>query len=135
MVRIMRMPNRTGVSLAKGISTPAVKNPSARVAVGVGDGIAPIAAEIARAELDARCGLAALVFGDIEELLDAFHGRGIEALLDDIVQTHLALDQAFENAVEHGVRRERVLVLLVGTKLSGGRLVDDALGHDAALRS
>src|SRR5258706_9444437 len=50
-----------------------------RVAEGVGDRIAPVAAEIARAELDAGCRLPALVFGNVQKLLDPLDRRRIVA--------------------------------------------------------
>src|SRR6187402_2000916 len=105
---------------------------SPRVAEGVGDRIAAVAAEIARAELDPGRGLPALVFGDIEQLFDALDRGRVVAFGYDLLEGHFLLDQAFENAVEHGIGRKRVLVLLVRTQLSGRRLLDHALGHDAA---
>ena len=43
----------------------------------VGDRIAPVAAEVLLGDLDARCRLPALVFGDVEQMLDARHRRAV----------------------------------------------------------
>src|SRR5258706_11129000 len=77
-----------------------------RIAERVGDGIAPVAAEIARADLHTGRRLPALVFADIEKLFDALHGRGVVALGAGILERHLVLDQAFEDAVENFIGRQ-----------------------------
>src|ERR1700761_6873560 len=61
------------------------------IAERIRDGIAAVAAEIARTDLHARRRLAALVFADIEQLFNALHRGGVEAAGDNILEGHLAL--------------------------------------------
>src|SRR4030095_4670993 len=81
---------------------------------GVGDRVAAVAAEGARRDLHAGGRLAALVFRGGEHAPDAVDCGAVVAAGDDVVARHLALDQAFEDAVELGIGRQRVLVGLVG---------------------
>src|SRR5262249_3054447 len=103
------------------------------VAEGVGDRVATVAAEIARADFHARRRLAALGFRHIEQLLDALDGRWVEALCAHRLECHLVLDETFEDPVEHVVRWQRILVLLVRAKLGARGLLDDPLWHYAPL--
>src|SRR5690606_16408086 len=66
---------------------------SAALAERVGDRVAPVAAEIAAGDLDAGCRLAALVFGDVEQVLDPLDSRPVVAALDDLGHRLLAFDQ------------------------------------------
>ncbi len=65
----------------------------AGVAEAVDDRIAPVAAEILRADLDPRRRLAALVLGEIEELFDPLHRLRVITLGNDVGDPHLLLDQ------------------------------------------
>jgi hypothetical protein len=48
-----------------------------------------------RADLGARRGLPAFVFGDVEQVFDAFDSAGVMAAGDDVLRpVFLALDQA-----------------------------------------
>jgi hypothetical protein len=51
------------------------------------------------------------------------------AACHDLIDRPLVLDQAFKDVVEHRVRRQRVLIGLVGFEFGRGRLGDDTLGH------
>src|SRR5690606_12107892 len=87
----------------------------------VDDRVAAVAAEIAGGDFHARGGLPALVFRDVEEVFDALHEIAFMPALDDLAHRHFLLDEAVENVVKRLVGRERILVLLVGTKLGGRR--------------
>ena len=91
------------------------------VAEAVDDRIAAVAAEILRADLDARRRLAALVFGEIEQALDPAHRLRVVARGDRSGNSHLLLDEAVQDVVEHGIGRQRVLVLLVLAQFGGRR--------------
>ena len=96
----------------------------------VGDRVAAVAAEIALADLDPGRRLAALVFGAQQLALDVGDQRfGLAGRGGGFGDRQLALDQRLEDPVEHRIRRQAVLVLLVGAKLGRGRLVDHPLGH------
>ena len=79
----------------------------------IGDRIAPVAAEIAPGDLDARRRLPPLVFGDIEHVLDALHQRFRMAALHDFGDRQFLFHQARQNIIQHVIGRQRVLVLLV----------------------
>lgn len=102
------------------------------VAEAVGDGITPVAAEILPGDLHARRRLAALVFSDVEQVFDPVNGCLLMSAGDDLLRAHLLLDQAFENVVEHGIGRQRILIRLVGAEFGRRRLVDDVLRNDFA---
>src|SRR3546814_15081330 len=104
---------------------------SGRSAEGVGDGVAAVAAEGAAGDLHAGAGLSALVFGQLQHAPHAVHQLAVVAALDDGVDALLALDEPLEDVVEHGIGRQRVLVLLVVLQLGGRRLGDDAFRADA----
>src|SRR5688572_18729886 len=109
----------------------------ARIAVAVGDRIAAAEAERLLGNLDARCRLPALVFGDVEHPLDLLDECKVETALrapDDLGYPQLFLDQPLEDLVEDRVRREGILVGLIGPQLRARRLVDDRLRNDWALR-
>src|SRR4030095_12772240 len=96
------------------------------------DRVAPILAESPRCDTDAHGGLAALVLADLDEpynlgdrLCGITHGH-------DFTRTPVMLDVRLEDAVEHIVRRQRILVGLGATALRPGRPRDDALRNDAA---
>src|SRR5450755_2046309 len=59
------------------------------IAECIRDGIAPVAAEVAWADLYARRRLAALIFADIEQMFNAPHRCGIEASRHDVLERHL----------------------------------------------
>src|SRR5664280_3182484 len=96
--------------------------PADAVAEAVDDRVAAVAAESLAANLDARGRLPALVFGDVEQTLDAFDHLRRVAAGDDLVQGRLLLDQAMQYAVEVGIGRQAVLVGLVVAQLGAGRL-------------
>src|SRR5690242_19890856 len=79
-------------------------SPSARIPERVGNGIAPVAAEIARGDLHPGRRLAAFIFRDIKKLFHPLHRQGIEALGHRVLETHLALDQTFQNAIQYLIR-------------------------------
>ncbi len=56
------------------------------------------------------------------------------ALLRQRLGVEVALDQALQDGVEHGIGRQRVGVLLVGAQLGRRRLVEDALRDRPAAR-
>ena len=91
----------------------------------VGDRIPAVSAKILAGDLDARRRLAALVFGDVEKMLDAVHGGHVMAAGDDLLDAQLMLDKAFEDVVERRIGRQRILVGLVGPEFGRRRLVDD----------
>src|SRR5690606_28636792 len=86
---------------------------SGAVAEPVGDRIAAVAAKVLLGDLHARSRLPALVLGNIQQMLDAMDQLAVMAARDDVVDRHLALDEAFEDLVQHLVGRQRILVLLV----------------------
>src|SRR6185503_3904419 len=92
----------------------------ALVAIAIGDGVFATDAESLLGELDTRRGLAALVLGEQHETLDALDQCAVEATLspvDDRGDRKLVLDQAGQHLVEDGIRRKRILVLLIGAQL------------------
>jgi hypothetical protein len=68
--------------------------------------------------------LPALVLARAEEKERAIDGRGIEALREERRSVVPLLDVELEDAIEHRVRRKRVLVLLIRAKLRGRGLLD-----------
>ena len=106
----------------------------ALIAEAVDDRIAAVAAEILAGHLHAGRGLAALVFGEVEQPLDLLDGLEIVPAGDDLGDAHLALDEAAQDVVEHVVGRQRILVLLVLAQLRGRRLREDVLRDDDAVR-
>src|SRR3954462_2537710 len=99
-----------------------------------GDRVAAILAEAARRDLHTGWRLAALVFGAVQQAPDAVDGVALETPCHDVVDAEIEFNQTFENAVEDLVRRQAVLVGLVGPELGARRLGDDALGNDHAGR-
>src|SRR5450432_3447176 len=112
---------------------PLFFSPALSATEAVDDGIAPLLADEPRRYLHARRGLATFVFGAFEQTPDAIDGCVIEALFRQLVGREIALDQPAQDRVEHGIRRQRVLVFLVGPQFGRRRLGDDALGNDHAL--
>src|SRR5688500_8915527 len=94
----------------------------------VRDRIAPIAAEAAARDLDARRRLPALVLGGVEQTLDAGDGLTREAPGHQAVHTLFALNETVQDRVELLVRRQRVLVGLVGPELRCRGFHDRRLG-------
>src|SRR6187551_2452891 len=78
------------------------------------DRIAPVAAEAARRDADAHRRLPSLVFAYLDELDDPTHVLRLEPQRDDLGGALVLLDVGFEDAVERVVRRQRVLVHLIG---------------------
>ena len=83
----------------------------------VGDRITPVAAECLLRDLDTRWRLSPLVFGDVEKVRDLPDMVGGETRIDEFRRRKIPLDKALQNGIEHLVRGERILVLLVGAKL------------------
>src|SRR6266496_243707 len=96
------------------------------------DRIAPILAETARRDPDADRGLPSLVFVDLDEAYHAAHVLRVVAHRDDFYRALVQLDVGFENAVERIVRRQRVLIDLVGPQLRGRSAGDDPFRYHAA---
>ena len=92
----------------------------------IGDRIAPVAAEIAAADLHPRRRLAALIFGNIQQMLHPLDRGGIIAPRHRILEAAFPLHQAFQDAVQNIIGRQGILVGLVGAQFGGGRLGDDA---------
>src|SRR5712671_3373118 len=78
----------------------------AAVAEAIDDRIAAVAAEIPQRHLDAGRRLPPLVFGEIEQAPDLEHDVAVEARGDDGGDRLLALDQPFQDLVEHVVGRQ-----------------------------
>src|SRR6185436_3390297 len=96
------------------------------------DRVAPILAESARRDADAHGGLAPLVLADLDKpynlgdrLCGITHGH-------DFTGTAVMFDIGLEDAVEHVIGRQRILVGLVGTQFRRRRPGDDALRNHAA---
>src|SRR5690606_5769675 len=99
----------------------------------VGDRIAPIPPERARRDARARRRLAALVFVDSDKphhLLDRGLGK---ARGNDLGGRLVAFHVAFHDAVEDIVRRQAVLVGLVGAQFGRRGPRDDAARYDFAV--
>src|SRR5439155_1739439 len=77
------------------------------------------------AELDPRRGLAALVLGAVDHRDRTLDYVAVEAVGRELLAGAVLLDVGLEHAVERGVRRQRVLVELVGAQLGARRAVDD----------
>src|SRR5262245_17231963 len=75
------------------------------VAETVDDRVAAVAAEILQRHLDAGRRLPALVLGEVEHAGDLHDGLAVEAFGDDRGDRLLALDQPFEDGVEHVIGR------------------------------
>ena len=84
----------------------------------MGDRVAPVAPEIAVADLDARRRLPPLVFGQMQQPLDARDQRRIDSLRGQLARGALMLHQPDQDPVEQVIVRQAVLVLLVGAQLS-----------------
>src|SRR5690606_15957401 len=94
----------------------------------VGDRITPVAAKPPAGDAHPDGGLAALVFVEVHQTdhpVDILPGK---AGGDDGLGTLILLDVEFEDAVEHLVGGQVVLILLVGGKFGGGRAGDHRLG-------
>ena len=84
-------------------------------------------------DLDAGRGLAAFVLVDVNQPDDPLDRRLVVAGGDDRLGV-LPVDHVrLEDAVEHVVRRQRILVDLVGPQFGGRRLGDRRLRDDLAL--
>src|SRR5690242_5120247 len=71
----------------------------------VDDGIAALPADQTRSDLDAGRRLAALVLGRLEQTPHPVHGCDIVTLAGEIFGREIALDQAFQDGVEHRIGR------------------------------
>src|SRR5262245_33813063 len=101
----------------------------AGIAEAVDDGIAAVAAEILQRHLDAGRRLPALILGDIEHALDLHDRLAVKAVFDDLGDRLFALDQTFQDLIEHVVGRQRVLIGLVLAQLGGGRARQNIVGN------
>src|SRR5437763_10965422 len=99
-------------------------------AVTVGDRYSPVLAEGLRGDANADRRLAALVLGEIDKSHDPCNYLGVEAHLDQLACSVVALDVRLEDRVEHFVRGERLVVALVGSKLGRRRLGQYRLRDD-----
>ena len=113
--------------------------PSARAArrgrlaaPAVRDRRAPVAAERLRAQPDAGRRLAALVLGPVDERHRPLHDVGGEAVRAQLLERAVLLDVRLEHPVEIRVRRQRVLVELVGAQLRARRPLDRRVGDQLA---
>src|SRR5471032_735221 len=88
--------------------------PALSATEAVDDRITALLADEPRRDLHARRGLAALVFGAFEQTPDAIDGCVIEPFFRQLLGREIALDQSAQDGVEHGIWRQRILVLLVG---------------------
>src|SRR5215210_2896739 len=116
----------SGDLLLRGASVPVF------LAVAVGDGHAPVAAEGAGGDLYAGRGLAALVLGPVHQAHGALYVFFVEAGGDDLTYTLVLFHVGLEDGVEDFVGRQGVGVALVFPKLGGGLLGEDGLGDDLA---
>src|SRR6201996_4197339 len=87
---------------------------STRIPEGIGDGVAPVTAEIAAAFLDPRGRLAALVLGDIKQMLPPLDRVPIIARSPRVLEAAFPLRQALQVPVQYVVGRQAVLIGLVG---------------------
>ena len=92
----------------------------------------PVAAERLRRDAHPGRALAALVLGDVDEARHPPHDGLVVAELDDLAGRAVLLDVRLEDRVEHLVRRQALVVALVGAQLGRRRLGDDGLGDDLA---
>src|SRR5215472_16821546 len=113
----------------------AVRLPQRRtgIAEAVDDRVAAVAAEILQRHLDAGRRLPALVLGKMQHALDLHDCLAVEAFRHDLGDRLLALDQTFEDLIEHIVRRQRVLVGLVLAQLRAGRTRENAVWDHRAV--
>src|SRR5579871_696275 len=82
---------------------------STAVVKATGDRVAAVAAEVLQRHLDAGSRLPTFVFRETEHTLDLRHRLAIKAFGDDAGDRLLALDQPFEDLIEHIVGRQRIL--------------------------
>ena len=96
----------------------------------LGDGKGAAEAKGARSDFDSGGGLLALVFAVIDLDGDVAHQveRKAEVRGDLLGRAHF-LYVGFQDAVEEFVRRQGVLVGLVGAQLGRGRFLDARAGH------
>src|SRR5262249_12509209 len=116
--QIIRFARRRRVLPQGGIG---LRERRAGIAEAVDDGVAAVAAEVLQRHLDAGRRLPALILGEIEHALDLHDRLALEAVLDDLRDRLFALDQPFEDLIEHVVGRQGVLVGLVLAQLGGRR--------------
>src|SRR5262245_34550625 len=79
-----------------------------------GDGVAPVAAERAVGDANADRRLATLVFIHLDEARHALHVGACEPGGDDLLDALILFHVAREDRVKHLIRRQAVLVCLVG---------------------
>src|SRR5258708_30079464 len=90
----------------------------------------PTKAERARGDLQAWRGLLAFVLGAIYQQCDVADQFQIEAvMIGDLLWAPQVFDIGLENSVKNVVRRQAVLVLLVGTQLGRRCLLDGRRGN------
>src|ERR1700738_3161216 len=82
-------------------------------AESIDDGIAALLADQPGRDLHARGRLAALVLRSFKQTPHSVDGCDIEPFPRQLFGGKVALDQAFQDRIEHGIRRQRILVLLV----------------------
>src|SRR5690606_21671294 len=87
-------------------------------------------AEGLRCHAQDRRGLLAFVFRVVHPTRDALDRGSLVAEVDDRLDALALLDIGVKDGIEDLVRRERVLIALIRTKLGGRRLLDRRQGDD-----
>src|ERR671935_1403253 len=98
--------------------------------IAVRDRHPAIAAKSPGRDLDAWRRLPALVLAAVDELDDARDDFAVVPGGHQLLEAAVVLDVALQDRVQHGVGRQRVLVLLILAQLGRGRLRQHALGYD-----
>ena len=101
----------------------------------LGDGKWAAEAEGARGDFEAGRGLLALVFVAIDEQGDVSNQLQVVAkVVGNLHGRFHFLDIGLQDAVQHVVGRQGVLVLLIWTQLGGGSFVDGRAGGSVPFR-
>src|SRR3954471_11243591 len=93
--------------------------------VPVGDRDPAVLAERLRSDAYADRGLPPLVLGDVDQPHDPLHRFRVEAEIDQLRDREVVLHVPLDDGVEDLVRRQALVVSLVGPQLGGGRLGQD----------
>src|SRR5207248_9196748 len=105
------------------------------VSPAVRDRRPPVSPERLGSEADARRGLPAFVLGAIDHRDGTVDDIRIEAVAGELLAGAVELDVGLEDAVELGVRRQRVLVQLLVAELGARRALDDRPRNQLAART
>src|SRR5262249_10878540 len=98
-------PQKSRAATSRRRGSPAISPLSTPIPESVRDRIAAVTPQGLSGGLHARRCLSPLVLGEVLKPPDLAHGRFVVAARDHVADPHLALDQAFEDVVEHFVRR------------------------------